>query len=145
MLLAGQGSSEAHLFVDGQWTTTLDIPVPANHMAAVQVGSLCFFIAGFPNDDTPETSVVRVFDFNDPTHFELRSPAPFATGSPSVCEYEGTVFLFGGVSADDTVSLCAEYNVESDTWQGPTDCMPIGLNHAAYGSAGDTCHIFSGR
>lgn len=86
---------------------------------------------------------LQIYDFIT-NKFTAGSKIPFASGSGNACAHGGKILYCGGIKGSSTVSTCAMYTIATNKW-GPAKNMPFGLNHAAYATLGNTCHIFSGR
>lgn len=77
--------------------------------------------------------------------WRLGAPCPIKSGSASAVLIDDTVFYCGGIIENsETTNECAKYDLALDQWSDMPP-MPVGRNHAAFGTDGVSFYVFGGR
>eukprot|EP00892_Ulva_mutabilis_P001696 jgi/Ulvmu1/11527/UM078_0016.1 len=133
------------------WIEASSRPEIGNHHASEVIGNEMYLFGGL-SDGEGDIQIGTLVDTGMGVDIMWRKGAglPFDGGSAATAVIAGKVYYCGGINRANTrtVSNCAIYDPETDSWTTDTSeapNMPIGRNHAAACTDGTKLFVFGGR
>lgn len=145
--LAG-GYSTVHEAYDpatDSWSTVAPLPERLNHIVAVEVDGLVYYVGGIVS--FPDLTVGSVHIYDPVTdEFSVGAPMPAGRerGAGGAAAHGGRIYYAGGLHAGQAVPWLDVYDPATDTWTSLPD-MPEARDHFAGAVVDDRFHAIGGR
>lgn len=129
----------------GSWSNVAPLPVALDHIQAVEVDGLIYYVGGLAG--YPGTSYGNVYVY-DPVVNSFTTAAPLPTGrdrgAGGIAVYRGKIYLAGGFHGGASVPWFDSYDPVTDAWTRLPD-MPESRDHVSGAVIGDRFYVIGGR
>lgn len=119
------------------WTSIAPLPTARSEMPAISDGGYIFTfggtVAGYGNGNV--SSTVYRYDTRANT-WQVMDPLPKALRGAAAAEYNGTIYVMGGISSTGPVADVYAYDILTNTWTRETD-LPTPVSRASAVFAAD--------
>lgn len=145
--LAGGHSTvqEAYDPSTDSWTAVASYPENVDHVAAIEVNGLIYYIGGLRSYPGPAVGSVHIYD---PVADQFSAGAPMPTGrergAGGAAAYDGRIYYAGGLHAGLAVAWFDVYDPATDTWTNLPD-MPEARDHFSGAVSHGLFHVIGGR
>lgn len=151
LYLAGGGTlHEVYDPVAQTWTTLTPLPEFLDHVQAVTVDGLIYYLGGLEGWPGPQADTVYIYDPKTDS-FSQGAPMPRGRGAGGVAVYEGKIYYAGGlyavgadVSSTEAVGWFDVYDPVTDTWASLPE-MPRVRDHFHAAALDGVFYAIGGR
>jgi hypothetical protein len=142
--LSGGGTAQqVYDPVTNAWTTVAPLPANLDHIQAVALNGLVYYIGGLLNWPSPEVNTVYIYNPATNT-FSQGAPMPRGRGAGGVGVYNGKIYYAGGLNGGVAVPWFDVYDPVANAWTQLPD-MPRPRDHFQAAIVGGKFYAIGGR